>query len=322
MKNRPLFSRRLLKGAFKKYIRPTIEAMSNFIVDGHFSISLVYLHTETRQNTSYEAEIILTPRENKKGIGFEIKINDQIKNGGVNFVNSYGLTSGLNIYGRGTSYHSNAGSIRNFECNFPALPRKLTGYLTNLRTNNKPYDNSYFRLCVPVEDADIIYPTEIIDRELHLVFDVSHWDMQPSVIGIVFPSIKGMTVELTVKGFKFHFYAIENIKCVFIDSLEKLAYYDFQEIARDIRGAFAFLTARQYSGDTFIVISKDKNFKTISDVSYILEDEPVYGKQRLINPIEWHTYFHNFGSMSFIEKFKNSSSLFSAELFSQFCDLL
>lgn len=321
MKKGPLFSRKLLKGAFKKYMKPSLEAINGLLQDGAFKITINYVDTDTKETVMYEADINLTNQDNRPGVDFEISIKDQIRNGGVKYMNSYGLDRDLRIYNDKTTFFAEPRSIEDFECNFPALPRKLTGYLTNLRTQQKTYDKSYFRMCIPVTDGDINYPTSVIDRDLHLVFDVSHWDMQPSLIGIRFPSTKGMCVSLKVREWNFHFYAIEDIKCIFIDSMERLSFDEFQSITTDIRLAFAFLTARHYSAGVFTLISKDKNFKKISDIIYRSERKPINGKQQLINPTELFK-FYRMGSEQFKEKFYDFHDLFPVDVFGHFCSLL
>lgn len=322
MKRGPLFPRKLLKGAFKKFLQPSLAAIKEFLRDGAFKITLQYVDSDTKEKKTYEADINLTNRDNKRGVNFEISIKDQLRNGGVKYMNSYGLENGLHIYTENLIFTANAGTVQNFECNFPALPRKLTGFLNHLQSQCKPYDNSYYRMCIPVTDTDIIYPTEILSTDLHLVFDVPLWDMQPSLIGIRFPSIMGMCITLDVRGKKFHFYAIEDIKCVFIDSLEKLSFDEFQSMAADIRLAFAFLTAKYYSGDVFTLISKDKHFRKISDVSYQSEGDPIYGKQQLINPTELFTFYRDIDSETFRQKFSDFHNRFSKEIFGRFCTSL
>jgi len=322
MKNRPLFPRKLLKGAYKKYLRSSLEAINGFTTSGPYKTILTYLDTDSKEKKHYEADIALSNQDTKRGIDFKISIEEQLRNGGVKFLNSYGLQDAFQIYNDSFKLVADAGAVQNFECNFPALPRLLTGYLDSLRTQRKSYDNSYFRMCIPVGDTDIIYPVAIVDSNLHLVFDVSQWDMQPSLIGIRFPSIKGMCVALEIRQKRFHFYAVEDIKCVFIDSLEKGLLDEFQSLAADIRLAFGFLTARYYSGDVFVLTSKDKHFKKINDVVYHLERDPINGKQQLINPTQLFQFYQHFGSEQFKKKFHDFHDRFSASVFSSFCSSL
>lgn len=303
-------------------MKPSLEAINGLLQDGAFKIVINYIDTDTEEKVSYETDINLINRDNKPGVSFEISIKDQLRNGGVKYMNSYGLDRAICIYNDKLTFIAEAGAIENFECNFPVLPRKLTGHLTKLRTQQKPYDKSYFRMCIPVSEGDIYYPASIIDTDLHLIFDVSNWDMQPSLIGIRFPSIKGMCVKVKIREYEFHFYAIEDIKCIFIDSLERLSFDEFQTIVQDIRLAFAFLTARYYSGEVFTLISKDKNFKKINDIVYRVEQNPINGQQQLINPTELFNLYRNMGSEQFKEKFQDFHNCFPTDVFSHFCSLL
>jgi len=322
MKNRPLFSRKLLKGAYKKFLRPSLEAITGFAADGPYKLMLTYIDSDTKEQKRYEAVCTLNDQNNKHGVEFKISIEEQLRNGGVKYLNSYGLQDAFQIYNDTAKLIADSGAIQNFECDFPALPRQLTGYLDNLRTQRKPYDNSYFRMCIPVGDTDILYPADIIHSDLHLVFDVRQWDMQPSLIGIRFPSIKGMCVELEVRQKRVHLYAVEDIKWIFIDSLEKNDFTEFKDIAADIRLAFGFLTARYYSGDVFILTSKDKHFKKISDVIYRLERDQINGKQQLINPTQLFQFYQHFGSEQFKKKFHDFHDRLPATIFGNFCSTL
>jgi hypothetical protein len=322
MKNSFSFPRKLFKGASKKHLKPSIEAIKEFLKNVDLKINIQYVNSDTNETDNYLADIKLLNRENLPGVGFEISIGEQLKNGGVKYLNSYGLDRELRIFNDQLTMKVGQGSIRNFECSFPSVPRKLTGYFVHLETRRKTYDNSYFRMCIPVGDGDIVYPADILDTDLHLVFDVRQWDMQPSLIGIRFPSIKGMCITLNIRGRKYHFYAIEDIKSILIDSIEKQSFEEFQTATENILLGFAFLTARHYSGDVFTLISKDKNFKKISDVSYCLKSRQISGQQQLINPTQLFQYYRNIPSEATKEKFNDFHTRFPIAVFNQFCSQL
>ncbi len=312
------------KTAFKKNLRPSIERIQEFLKGGSFKLMLAYVDMDLHTEKEYEADIELINTPNKTGFDFKISIGEQLKNGGVKYLNSYGLDGELRIYGNGSSFRTSSTAIDKFDCNFPKLPRLLTGILTNLRSDNKPYDSSYFRLCIPVDDGDIVYPASIIEPEDHLKFDIKQWDTQPSLIGIRFPSIKGMYVTITIQEKIFHLYAVEDVKSVFIDSLNRMDFEEFKTLSSYIRLAFAFLSSRFYSGESLILTSKDKNFKKIADVAYDLDDiNSIRGKQQLINPTQLFEFYRNLSfSETFREKFKDAHERFSSHVFSRLCDML
>ncbi|MES2416660.1 MAG: hypothetical protein V4541_00655 [Bacteroidota bacterium] len=322
MKNSPLFSRKLLKGAYKKHLKPSIDAIKTLLQNTDFKINIQYIDTDTKKRSDYLANIKLLNRENLPGVNFEISIDEQIRNGGVKHMNSYGLDNELFIFSDHLVMKARSGSIRNFECSFPSVPRKLTGYLVHLETRRKTYNDSYFRICIPTGDKSIVYPADILDTELHLVFDVKQWDMQPSLIGVRFPSIKGMCIVLNIRGRQYHFYAVEDIKSIFIDSIEKQSFDDFQKATENILLGFGFLTARYYSGEVFTLISKDKHFKKISDISYCVKPEQISGQHQLINPAQLFQYYRNISSESTKEKFKDFHTRFPVDVFNRLCSQL
>ncbi len=309
--------RRIFEKAKQKNFKPTVDVVQKIGVGGNFSILLNYKPLKSESVTNQFPLEILNVREH--GLPFKITLKEYLDTGGVLYKESYGLSKPLTILSGNDKLYTDSDSVISFKTQFPALPQILEGKFKNLRTFEK-IDDSYFRLVIHAHDTDMSYPSEILDyKDNHMKFDYPAWDRQRSMIGLSFISTKGMFADLTINGFHFDYYAIENINSIVIDSNSKMSLDDFKKYTYAIRLCFALLSGKFYKDEVVYLSSGNEDFSTIEHYEYILEAPSIISSNQLINPTFFFQSFSN-RSKEEQESLKEFHKMFDNATFSNLCE--
>ncbi len=272
-----------LDEAYLKIFTPTIDCINHISTNADFKITLTY--TDVKGVDHKQQFITSVISDEQPGIMFKIKLPNILNIGSVKYKESYGLSEELIIKSGTEEFFIPENSVIDFETKFPAKPQVLEGRFSRLKSNKKSPANAYCRMVIPSNDKEMVYPTSILDyKDNHMKFDISNWDRQKSLIGIPFLSTKGMYSELTVKGFKFHFYALEPINSYVIDSIDRISIELFQQISYAIRLCFAFLSGKFYKVDTILLSSDTSDFSKIQYFDYKVEQPSIITDNQIINP--------------------------------------
>lgn len=314
---------KLLEAAVKKNMLPSLNILNAFVKGGNYTIGLEYLNTKTKALEKKEFPLIIFYDERKNGIPFKIELKEYPSVSGVMHKESYGLTRKLRFYNESGIYEIKSNSIIDFKTVFPKLPQTLEGGFLNIRTiTNKTYDNNYLRLIIQVKDNDMMYPSAILDCEQnHIKFDNQNWDRQSSLMGLPFVSTKGMFINVRVKNYTFHFYAIEAVNSYFIDSTDKIPFEEFKEITHRIRVAFGFLSGKYYKDTVFYLTSEQPDFNLIDNYAIEVEDPSIITNNQIINSTFFYGHYEkqDEAQKNILKKYHKP---FPSAIFSQFCEKL
>jgi hypothetical protein len=312
------YETRIFKDSTKKVFKPTIDCLNKITKGGVFQITLEYSNSkkETEKN-KFKLEII---QQKVAGLPFKITLPNLLDIGGVEYKESYGLTNELIIEQEGQKYFVSADSIKDFKTEFPRKPQYLEGTFLNFRSTNEEKEENFYRIVICVQDTQMIYPTEILEYDKnYMTFDISNWDKQKDLLGIPYPSTKGMYSNLEINGKKFHFYALEPINAFIIDCVDKIEKNDFIAITQSIRMCFAFIAGKFYKDETVYIASDDQDFRTIKNFDYKVEEPSIISENQIINPIFFFNQFSkNEGNVP--ETWKDYHKMFSCEVFSELCE--
>jgi len=307
-----------LNEAYLKIFKPTIDCINQISKGADYKIALTYTDIKgVTHKQQFKTSVI---SDEQPGIRFKIKLPNILNVGSVKYKESYGLSEELIIERSGEELFIPENSVIDFETKFPTKPQFLEGKFSRLKSKKQSPTNAYCRLVIPTNDKEMVYPTSILDyKDNHMKFDMSNWDRQMSLIGIPFLSTKGMYSELTIKGVKFHFYALEPINSQVIDSIDKITIELFQQVSYAIRLCFAFLSGKFYKGETILVSSDTSDFSKINYFDYQVEQPSIITGNQIINP----TFF--FGQYSKKDKetqeqWKEFHNMFDPEIFSSICN--
>lgn len=306
-----------LNKAYPKIFKPTIDCINQFSKGADYKIALTY--TDIKGVTHKQQFTTSIISDEQSGIRFKIKLPNILNVGSVKFKESYGLSEELIIERSGEELFIPENSVIDFETKFPAKPQFLEGKFSGIKSKKQSPTNAYCRLVISNNDKEMVYPTSILDyKDNHMKFDMSNWDRQMSLIGIPFLSTKGMYSELTIKGVKFHFYALEPINSQVIDSIDKISIELFQQVSYAIRLCFAFLSGKFYKGESILVSSDTSDFSKIDYFDYQVEQPSIITDNQIINP----TFF--FGQYSEKDKetqeqWKEFHNMFDPGIFSSIC---
>lgn len=315
------YEKKTLEEATRKNFLPCLNLINSFGTGGVFEIQLSYRDrdNDSQINGIYELEIL---KADKGSPAFKITAPQGIPVGGVKYSNSYGLDKELRFQDRETRYVVSPNSIFEFNANFPRLPLLLTGRFAHVRSDNEENQNVYRRMIIPVKETDMVYPTAILEfRDNHMKFDLSSWDRQSSLLGLPFLSTKGMFSSIKIKGIQFHFYALEPINSVVIDSIDVITKEEFSKSTDIIRLAFAFLSGKYYREESVTFSSNDIDMSSILNLDLKKEEPTVLTDNQLINP---NMFFDRYERQSAAtkEQWKVYHTMFSSEVFSNFCEKL
>lgn len=314
------FELKWLESAKSKIITPSLEACNDLLSQTEMFIELNYENLDTKISETVEL-----PIEFKKdvlpGIGFVISSPKMISVAGVQQKDSYGLNHSLKIRSKsGTLLYAREDSVKAFKTAFPREPQLLEGRLANL--SNQPYKeikDVYIRLIIKIEDTDITYPTSIIKEKSFLKFDQEHWNRQDTLLGLRMMSKKGQYAEVVIKDKTFDFYTIEDINSQFIDCNDALDIESFRTFSDSIRSAFAFLSGKFYRSTAFYLTSETKDFSTIKNVYYEMEEPEFLDGFELIDFSAFKVYYED-QSEKVKEQLKKYHVFFPSEPFNKLCE--
>ncbi|MCT4648482.1 MAG: hypothetical protein N4A74_26075 [Carboxylicivirga sp.] len=312
------FEIKKLESAYLKIFKPTLESIKEFCSGGDFDICLCYQDLDGNNQVQHFSIKIFT--NDAPVLNFRISLPNILNVGSVEEEESYGLTKKLIIEGRGKTMVVPENSIKDFKTVFPSKPQILEGKFKRVITSINNETTSYCRLIVLTNDTKMIYPTSILEYgDNHMKFDDSNLDRQSSLLGIPFMSTKGMYVELKVKGCDFHFYGLESLNSIVIDSLDEISVSGFKMISYAIRLCFAFLCGKFYKSETFIVTSGYSDFSKITYVDYQADEPSIITENQIINP----TFFFSQYSRKDKEvqkKWERYHKMFDTKIFSLMCE--
>jgi len=314
----PEFEIKKLEKAYLKFFKPTIDYINKISGGGYYNTKLTYIDLEGKNhNTKFEITLI---SDNEPGLKFKILLPNVLNIGSVKYKESYGLAEELILENKDTTLIIPENSVIEFNTKIPAKPQILEGRFKRVKTSKDYKNNSYCRLIIPTKDNDMIYPTTILEyKENHMKFDMPNWDRQTTIMGIPFMTTKGMYVELTIKNWNFHFYGLEQINSLIIDSIEEISVKKFREVAYAIRLCFAFLIGRFYKDETILVASSNGDFSKIDYLDYCLEEASILTDNQIINP----TLFFSQSSEKDEETqtlWKPFHNMFDTRVLSSMCD--
>lgn len=313
---------KLLESGYKKFLTPTIDCLNTINAGGEFQISLEYDNLKSKTKDRQSFQLFIT-NDKWKGLRFKIILPELLEIGGVEHKESYGLCNKLDLTQGDKKFIIKANSVTEFKTKFPYVPQILEGrFLHLMSANNEKDENNYFRLFIPVIDTEIIYPTSILEfTDNFLNFDIDEFNWHDSLLGLPSLSALGMFVNLKIKGYRFHFYAVEKMNAYIIDSIDKISKSDFIHITNIIRTNFAFLSGKFYRDEAIYFSSDDCDFKNINDFDIRVEEGSIISYNQIINP---KFFFSTYESSNYTlqEKWKPFHKMFSSELFSRFCESL
>lgn len=308
-----------LEKAEMKLFKPTLECMK-LLSKGNYRTKLEYQNIENSLFENIDVKFKIQNKKNIKGIPFSIKIPKVLPIGGVNNMESYGLDTEIHIKNDKFEYIIPPNSISNFRTKYPAKPQTIKGVINRIKTHEEVEDLAFQRIIIPIDDDNIIFPTNILTCiDNHLKFDTESWNREQTIFGIPFMSTRQMFVSLNIKGYTFHFYGLEPLKSIIIDSTSKLNKNEFEKITQVIRLCYSFLIGKFYKDETFYLSSPHSNFSIINKIEYFVEERSVISDNQLINPRLVYEYIE-FGEIHNNKELKNNTSYFSATLFSDFCE--
>jgi hypothetical protein len=302
-----------------KTLMPSIEACNDFLKGSQFTIKLAYININTKEEQTGDFQIELI-NDNNPGLHFKITNPELFTVGAVKYKESYGLNKSLVISNsQNIKLYVREESVKDFDTIFPLTPQVLTGTFTNISTvEYSKLKDSYFRLIIRVHDTEICFPTAILEAKNFLKFDVTNWDRQRSLMGLPFMSIKGQYCEIELDNIKYDFYIVEQNRCFFIDSIQKVDIDTFKAHSNAIRSYLALLSGKYYRTEARYVTSADENFEKIEDVYYEVENATVLTNLQLIDP---NLFFETFQVRS--EEYKIANRKYhkrlSAEIFQNLC---
>ncbi|MFC7357093.1 hypothetical protein ACFQO1_05300 [Jejudonia soesokkakensis] len=317
---RPLldYEKKILKTAKHKNFKQTVECLQKLALGGKYEIQLSFNTSDKKAvQQNFPIEII---NNREQGLPFQIKVEKLLNIGGVLHKESYGLNKALTIIQDGKSFYTKKESVSNFKTEYPKKPQYLNGTLNNLKTFSESPKPSYTRIVIQTNDTEFTYPTEILEfKKNRLKFDYETWHLQKSLIGLPFPSTKGMFVNVEINGNKFDFYGIEPMNSMIIDSVNKIALDDFKKYSYIIRLCFAFLSGKFYKEEVVYALSNTENFETIDEYEYVLESPSIISKNQIVNPT---FFFQTFKDRSEQEQkdLEKHHKMFDSNLFSSFCE--
>ena len=273
-----------LKKAELKMFKPTLNYI-NLLRRGKFRTELEYMNIDNNVLEKIDVQFKIYNEKNVKGIPFSIKIPKVLPIGAVNEQGSYGLDLAIHIKNNKLDYLIPPHSISDFRTKYPSKPQIIKGLIKQIKTFQEVDDLAYYRLVIPVNDNNMIFPTDILSyKDNYLKFDNEGWNRQTSLLGIPFMSTKGMYVSLKVKDYTFQFYGLEPLRSIIIDSKNKLSKKEFKEITQIIRTCFAFLAGKFYKDETIYLSSSQSDFSIIESLEYIVEEKSIISNNQLINP--------------------------------------
>lgn len=297
------------------------------MMGGNFNLNLVYHSIELKKDVCAPSKIKLKKNKHKKGFDFAINAKTLLQARGLKHPESYGLNDEIIINDKKNGRELSIGrySIQNAKVFFnkKTNAQLIKGTVTNLKTGlNTEYKDEYWRLVLEIDlpPHDIIYPAEVLDcYDNFLSFDNKEWDTQVTLLGIRIKTIKNYYSSIIINSKTFHFYIIEDLNALFIDSTCKLSHTEFKRISGIIRSAFGFLTGRYYRNEAYYVSSLGKDFKKTNNVCFETEESVINTKKEIVNPSIFRVEFDE-SSKEFQEKNKKYRSNFSLAIFSKLCD--
>nr|GEX61336.1 hypothetical protein [Tanacetum cinerariifolium] len=314
------YESKLLENAQKKYFSFTLEYIKKYSLEQKYSVRLQYADYKTKQEVSAPFALTLFPAVDA-GIPFKIFIPEILPISGVKYKASYGLSNELHIKQGHSKFIVPENSTAYFNANFPSKPQIIEGVFLAFRSDKKESKQLYRRLIIPVKDTDMTYPCSIIEcQENYIKFDIEEWDRQSSLLGLVFLSIKGMFSILTIKGYAFHFYALESISSYVIDCVDKIAKEEFIRITSIIRLCMAFLCGKYYRGEIIYLSAEDSDFTKLINFDRIVESASALSENQLINPDFFFEYYEKQDAQS-QAILKKHRKRFSANVFSSLCEV-
>ncbi len=309
----------LLKNAYIKNFKPTIESLNSLAKGGIYKIKLTYTNIDGKEFTNpYKVNVT---SDKLAGLKFKIVMPEMPNVPGVKYKESYGLAKELLLSNKKSEFFIPEESVSDFETEFPARPQILEGRFTNIKSlKHYPSINSYYRLVIPIKEKELIYPTDILDCENnHIRFDIPNWDRQKSLIGLPFMSTKGMYSDLSIKGKKYHFFAIEQMNSYVIDSIEPISIVEFKKATHATRLSFAFLSGKYYKEEYYILSSSKPDFSIIDFFEYKVEGSSVITENQIIKPTFFFKEYERMDSETQV-KWKEYHKMFDSKIFSQICE--
>lgn len=278
-----------LKEASLKLFKPTIKCIEEFTEGGNFKIELIY---EVEGEIVKQRYTVNLEHTKESGIKFKVTLPKILNVGSVMYSRSYGLDDELRLFKNGRIYYINENSVKDFNTGFPTKPQILKGSFIHFRSFKKDLKKSHWRQFVPVSGADMTYPTDILSRDKnHMRFDISKWDRQKTLMGFPMMTSKGMYVELEIDNHVFHFYALEPLKALIIDSQSRLSLADFKRITSAIRLCFALLSGKYYRDEVVNLGSKSSNFESIEKLEYQVEEPSIITKNQVVDHELFFSHF-------------------------------
>lgn len=314
----PAYELEKLEKALLKKFKPTVDSINKISNGGYFDINLSYEDIEN--NSKSEKYHITLISDEEPGVKFKIILPTILNVSAVKSKESYGLSNELIISNKDITLIVPENSVREFKTEFPTKPQILEGKFKRITTSKKNSTNQFCRLIIPIKGEEMVYPTSILKYDNnYMKFDDSNWDRQSSLMGLPFMSTKGMFAELSIKDITFHFYGIEQLNSLVIDSLDLITPDRFKEITYAIRLCFAFLSGKFYKSEIVLICSEENDFSTITHLDYELEDNSIITDNQIINP---RFFFGQYSKKdaNTQEEWKPFHHMFDTAVFSNMCE--
>lgn len=314
-RKKPIESPQILTGALSIRLIPSITAIHDFAAPGDFSVKLIYIDTNDKndfKSTKYPIKIL---SDNGPGIRFEITIAEPPSVGGVMQKESYGLHRQLYLINENERIRIARKSVFDFSTLVPYKPQILKGRFSqaNLIIPSE-YKNTYNRLLLKVDDDKFISPQDLVAITGLHIYDHDKFNIHDSLMGMSFKT-GGQFSEVEIENKRYHIYGVADTVYL-IDGVEREDFEIFKQKAEVIRIALAMLSGKFYGGACTYVTANSSNFDKIEGVWYEIERTSIISNRRIINLHLFREHYKNERK----PEYEIIDKSITSELFSKLCD--
>ncbi|HMR17708.1 MAG TPA: hypothetical protein PKA53_00290 [Sphingobacterium sp.] len=314
----PLEIKSLIKSAIRINLIPSLVALRDFNVLQRYQIALSYFDIEKHQQKKTSGIIRLIP-DSKRGIYFEITINELVVTEGVLKKESYGLHRPQRLGGTADSLQTERDVIFDFSTRWGGVPQVLKGRLRQVqRIAAHNYSSGYNRVFIKIDqNYELFTQTFPSNGELkRLVFDHEPFNINHTIFG---HSIRDGSWYITVSIFDTSYLVYIANKDIFvIEGLSQESLTDFRRKAEVIRTSLAVISGTFLSGECHYIFSVKPDFSAVDGYSYYLEKPSVYSARQAVNGAAFRQWLRETGE----DPNKYFPLYISEKIFSTLCEQL